>query len=151
MVCIFVVCKHEGCQDTGESYMAPENLILSLLYINFYYDNTWDTLKKLSVVYLKFQLNRVSYIFSERRNLLPLPTLNFLCFSLCQNHTAEGFTFPCRLGHVHAMTPAPIGIEGATSPKTFCLNAKLTDGYLTSTILTFWVEGSLYSQPPPSL
>ena len=103
------------------------------------------------MVYLKFQLNRVFYL-SERRNALPAPHLELsLLLSLCQNHTAEGVTFSCILGDVHIMTTTPIGTAGATSAQILCLSAKLTQGYLTSTILTFWVEGSLYSKPPLSL
>lgn len=102
------------------------------------------------MVYLKFQLNRVFYFFE--RTVLPAPHLELsLLLSLCQNHTAEGVTFSCILGDVHAMTATPFGTAGATSPQIFRLSAELTDGYLTSTILTFWVEGSLYSQPPLSL
>lgn len=103
------------------------------------------------MIYLKFQLNRVFY-FSKRRNVLPAPHLELsLLLSLCQNHTAERVTFSCILGDVHVMTTTPIGTAGETSPQILCLSTKLTQGYLTSTILTFWVEGSLYSKPPLSL
>ena len=86
----------------------------------------------------------------DRRNVLPAPQLEIsLLLSLSQNHIEEGFTFPslasqlpCRFGGVHALTPAPVNIGVASSPQTHSLS---TDGYLTSTSLTSWLERS---QPP---